>query len=263
MHTLDTDLFDFAHAIVRGAALPPNAAAHYRNYSAEVALEVYRNNYRGNLHDALAGAYPVTLQLVGRDFFRLLARNFIEAHPSRSGNLHGYGAELGGFIASFAPARTLPYLPDVAALEWACHCAYFADDAAGLDLSRLAQVPPALYPELVLRLHPACRLVRSPYPIAAIWQAHQPGAEGDFSIDLGSGPCRALVSRRDGAVQVSELSAPAADWLQDIQAGWTLGAATDSAQARHNNFDLQTTLLDLVARDAIADFYLKDMPCTA
>ena len=123
---------------------------------------------------------PVVKLLVGDDFFRFLAKRYIEQHPSRSANLHHFGSELAGFIAAFEPAKELVYLADVAALEWACHVAYFADDENALDIDKLAQVTPEQYSDLVLHTHPSCRVVRSRYPVAAIWHAHQPGAPEDF-----------------------------------------------------------------------------------
>ena len=260
MPALSDDLSDLACAIMRGEEPSPRIAANYPHYSAAAAIEVYRNNYRGNLHDTLAGAYPVIEQLVGKDFFRLLTRQFIAQHPSRSGNLHHYGAEMASFVAAFEPAQVLVYLPDVAALEWASHCAYFADDAASLDIVKLVQIQPEQYAELILHIHPACHLVRSRYPIAAIWHAHQPGANSDFHIDLDSGSSNALVSRQDDFVRVSELLAPDADWLQAIQTGTPLGVATAFTLERHPDFDLQSALLNLVAHSVLTDFNLSTTP---
>lgn len=257
MRDLHDTLTQLASAIVRGEAPTSQITTAYPNYSAAVAIEVYRNNYRGNLHDALAGAYPVIQQLVGEDFFRLLARKFIERHPSHSANLHHYGAELADFVATFTPAQELVYLSDVAALEWACHVAYFVTDEATFDLNKLAKTPPEEYPNLILRIHPACQVVHSPYPITAIWQAHQPGANSDFQIDLNSGPSIALVSRQDGMVQVSELAQAETDWLQDIQAGMPLESATDATLERYPDFDLQAALLKLVALNVLTNFELE------
>lgn len=257
MNASRNELANFAASIVRGET----ASAHLRGgaaYSLATGIDVYRNNYRGNLQDALAGAYPVIGQLVGSEFFRMLARQFIAQHPSRSGNLYHYGTELADFLKRFAPAQELVYLPDIAALEWACHCAYFAADAARLDLSSLAQVPQRHYPHLVLRLHPACRIVRSPYPIAAIWQAHQAGAVRDFHIDL-DGSSRiaahiALVSRAKDAVQVSELDAAGAQWLQFVMDGAALGAATAATLRYHPDFNLPGMLLRLASLEALSHF---------
>lgn len=257
---LHDELSHFAQAIVHGHMPSPRIRQAYADYSAETALGVYRNNYRGNLHDALAGAYPVIRQLVGDDFFRFLAKRYIEQHPSRSANLHHFGLELAGYIATFEPAKELVYLADMAALEWACHVAYFADDGDVLDLNALAQVPPERYPDLVLRTHPTCHAVRSHYPIAAIWHAHQPGAPEDFHIDLDGGPGYALVSRKDDIVQVSELTEAEAAWLQGIQAGAGLGDATVTTLEHYPDFDLQATLLKLVAQNTLANFNLEKTP---
>jgi len=83
-----------ARTIVLGEKSLEQINGNHSNYPVDVAIEIYRNNYRGNLHDALAGAYPVIKQLVGDEFFRFLARKYIEKYPSRSANLHQYGEEL-------------------------------------------------------------------------------------------------------------------------------------------------------------------------
>ncbi len=254
MADLNDDLSGFARAIVHGETPAAQIKDSYPNYSADVAIEVYRNNYRGNLHDALAGAYPVIQQLVGDDFFRFMARKFVEQHPSRSANLHYYGAELADFVAGFAPAQELVYLADVAALEWACHVAYFAADADKLSLDSLAQMPSEQYPYLLLHTHQSCRIVRSRYPVSAIWHAHQPGADSDFHIDLASGATIALVNRSGDVVQVSNVAEAEADWLQRIQARELLGSATVATLERHPAFDLQATLLKLVTQNVLIGF---------
>lgn len=260
MNALSEDLQAFAHVIVSADELSPEVDSAYPKYAASTAIEIYRNNYRGNLHDALAGAYPVIEQLVGKDFFRRLTREFIEQHVSQSGNLHRYGGQMSDFIAAFPPAQQLVYLADVAALEWACHCAYYAPDAAMLDISGLSQLAPEQYPNLILHTQPECHVVRSRYPITVIWQAHQPGAPGDFHIDLESGSCIALVIRQDDAVQVSELTEADAEWLSSIRTGIALGDATANTLERYPDFDLQVCLAGLVSRGVFTDFIVRGLP---
>jgi hypothetical protein len=245
------DLTDFARAIAQGEDCLRQIKSG-KNYAAKVAMQIYRNNYRGNLHDALASVYPVIQQLVGEDFFRLVTREYMMRHPSRSGNLNHYGKRMADFLASFKPARQLVYLPDVARLEWACHCAYFAEDAKALDLAKLAHIPEARYGELILHIHPACHLVCSTYPIAVIWHANQ--TETGQGIDLGSGASNALVSRVNDAVTVHELSPAEAAWFFRIQKGIPLGKATAETIARHAGFDLQTMLLNFMAKNILAGF---------
>ncbi len=249
------DVERFGEAI-RGHGELDAATAAPMNYPMSAGLDIYRNNFRGNLQDALAGAYPVAGALVGEDFFRMMARAFITAHPSRSGNLHHYGAEFSDFIATFAPARELPYLSHVARLEWACHLAYFAPDADALDISCLVPMSPGELAQLRLLLHPACRIVRSEYPIASIWQAHQPGMPQHFHINLDAGGESALVWRYNDEVGVHPLGLAEADWLEQIASDVSVGDALAATLTRHPGFDLQAALGRLVSLDALIDFEL-------
>src|SRR5206468_117060 len=85
----------------------------------EPGLAVYRRNIAANYRNALGATYPVVKQLVGGDFFDHAVDQFTTAHPSRGGDLNEYGGEFPAFLRRFTRAASLPYLPDVAALEWA------------------------------------------------------------------------------------------------------------------------------------------------
>ena len=131
---------------------------------------------------------------------------------------------------------------------------------ATLDIAKLAQIPPEQYPDLILHIHPACHLVRSRYPVAAIWHAHQPGAADDFHIDLDSGPAMHWSAARMMLSWSANYRTSDADWLQAIQAGTPLGDATAATLERHPDFDLQAALLNLVAHGVLTDFNLSETP---
>ncbi|MGC2164403.1 MAG: DNA-binding domain-containing protein [Gallionella sp.] len=257
MNTHSGDLAQFSSAIL-GSNLPDANRVGGANYPAGLALAVYRNNYIGNLHDALAGAYPVIEKLVGDAFFRRLTHAYIEQHRSRSGNLHHYGEQMSAFIAAFEPAQQLAYLPDVATLEWACHCAYFADDADTFEIGKLLEIPAERYTDLVFGVHPSSHLLHSRFPVAAIWLAHQPGAPDDFHINIDSGPCVALVVRTDYEVVARELADDEAEWLSRLRQGTTLGVATELTLANHPDFNLPTVLARLVTQGVFCGVSLKD-----
>ena len=266
MLALHDDLTQFARAIRGRQGAQATAADSGQAHEwvariggeAERALGIYRNNYRGNLQGTLELTYPVIQQLVGAEFFSMMAREFIQFHPSRSGNLHHYGAQFADFVAGYAAVQHLVYLADVAALEWACHKAYFATDMAQFDAAQLAGVTPDQQARLRLLLHPACAVIRSAYPVAAIWHAHLPGAEQGM-IALDQGGCVALVCRVNDEVQVHELNAATADWLEQVQAGVTLGEAIATVLERHADFDLGAALVQLLACCAVAGFEVNGL----
>src|SRR5262249_59736878 len=78
----------------------------------------------------LEPAYPVVSALVDRRFFGYAADAFIRRHPPAGARLGEDGADVPEFLAAFPPCAHLPYLPDVARLEWAVHRAPTAPPAA-------------------------------------------------------------------------------------------------------------------------------------
>jgi len=194
--------------------------------SGPLRMEVYRANAFGNWSGALGGAYPVVRALVGAEFFHRLARDFALATPSTSGDLHEYGEQLAPFLERYAHTQDLPYLPDVARLEWLAHRAYYAADPEPLDFSRPTEA----------RLAPACGLLRSNWTVARIWDAHQEGGD-PAAVDLCAGPEHVLVHRPGWRVEVRALERGDYRFLERLQAGAGLGPALEAAVAADAAFD--------------------------
>lgn len=202
---------------------------------------VHRNNVVVTLTDVLAATFPVTQALVGEDFFRAMARDHVRASPPRSPVLAEYGAGFAGFIARFAPAAGLPYLPDMARLEWACLRAFHAEDAVAVDVADFHALldTPGRAGTTRLELHPAAHWLRSDHAIVSLWSAHQ-GLDDMRQADLGGIDLDraedALITRPHEDVHVSALPDGGTRWLDDLRAGMPLGDALtrcrDEAQLR-------------------------------
>ena len=206
-------------------------------------LQIYRNNLFESLIAALNAVYPVIARLVGEGFFRQAASAHIRAHPSRSGNLHDFGGEMPGVLRAYPPAASLPYLPDVAALEWAYHRAYHKVELPALDLDRLAEVPIADQTELRFHLQPSARFIASRYPVLKIWQANQPQAQdSDSTISLDEGGVNLLVVQNDLEIEFRLLGSAESRWLCALADGASLADATQDALDDDPAFDLATTL---------------------
>lgn len=221
--------------------------------TAAARVAVYRNNVLSNYRKALAATFPVVQALVGRAFFGAAVEAFVRAHPSTRGDINRYGGDLPRFLAGYPPARDLPYLPDVARLEWAIDQATIAADVPALDLDALAAVPQDKLQELRLRLHPSARLLRSPYPILSIWRANQPGHE-DERVDLGEGGDALLVARGAIGIAVQRLAPADHTFLRGLAADLVLADALDRALAVDAAFDLREALRSHVADSVIVGF---------
>ncbi|MCC6194058.1 MAG: putative DNA-binding domain-containing protein, partial [Burkholderiales bacterium] len=178
-------------------------------------IAVYRNTVTANYRNALGATYRVVRELVGAPFFNTAVDAFVRAHPSAGGDLNVYGGEFAAFLAAYPHARGLPYLPDVARLEWALDEALRAADPQGSPAGVVAALG-ALGTDEVARqrftLDPSCRLLRSDYPVMRIWQAHQAGQE-DLTVAFDAGGDHLLVRREGDAPVIVRLPVGEFAWL--------------------------------------------------
>ncbi|MBW3510989.1 DUF692 family multinuclear iron-containing protein [Janthinobacterium sp. NKUCC06_STL] len=210
-------------------------------------FSLYRGNLSATWRRTLGHAYPVVLALVGEAFFAGLARAYGRQYPSDSADLNEFGARFADFLASFPHVATLPYLPDMARLEWAVHLAHYAADAQGLAPESLAALHPDQLEARRFRLHPACALLASSWQVAALWQAHQEGeGQGKFPQELQVASW-ALVCRTRWKAQVLVVDVAAHAALVMLQQGQTFGAALDAAFELDPAFDLAAHLRQWLA----------------
>ncbi|HSN22454.1 MAG TPA: DNA-binding domain-containing protein [Usitatibacter sp.] len=242
----------FAVALEEGRDADAALAVRGAGVAPEARVAFYRESLRIQRHDALAATYPVVRRLVGEAFFRAAAGRYAAAHPSRSGDLNLYGDAFAEFLAGDAPARALPYLPDVARLEWAIHESARAADAGPLDGAALAAVPAERQPAVRLALHPSVRLVASGHPIAAIRAANLPPRDGTMRGHWH--PERVFVHREASAVRVRVVDA--AEWalVEALRGGATLEEAVQAMGEEAARSRLADTLARLAAEGAIAGF---------
>ena len=196
----------------------------------------------------LQAAYPAICRLVGESRFNHAAVEYIKFHPPQRPQLSSYGWRFAKFISGFAPAAALPYLPDLARLEWARNIAYFAADLEVFDPTTLEQARSGDPGQLVLALHPAASLIASPHPIQRIWQAATNAHDDVGEFDPASGANHVLVAR--AALQVESYALSPGDFtlVLALDSGATLQQAAHAAVAIEPKLDLQEVLFGHFAR---------------
>jgi hypothetical protein len=242
----------FAAALFDGAVTPIESAIVAAGIPESARIDIYRNNLREGFRNALALEFPVIERLVGEDYFRQLVGEFLGAHPSCCGDLHFVGAPFPMYLRARFSATEYAYLGDVADLEWAHEEVLVAEDAVPIAPQALAQFAPEHYPLLRFVLHPATRLVSSPFPVVRIWMANQPDASTLESIDLRSGADRVLVRRGRQEVEFHTLTAGELALIAALDRGFTLGPALDAALLAESSFDLSQGLSRALALGVFA-----------
>jgi hypothetical protein len=215
-------------------------------------LQIYASHYRSSLTEALTAIYPVVCRLVDERFFGFAADRYIDSSPPRKPCLFEFGQTFADFLAGFPPCRTLPYLPDVARLEWAINAALHAPAETPLEAGAFAAVASDDYPRLVFRLQPSLRLIASPWPIDLIWRANRPGAEG--SVDLDQGGCRLEIHQLGEEVVFRRLEPAEFDLRGFLAAGRPLEAAIAAVLEYDRLFDPAMALSRLFGEGLVTGY---------
>jgi hypothetical protein len=244
----------FAAALFDAGSAREAPALRADGISPALRLGFYRTNVMENYRKALAATYPAIERLVGPGCFAHLAYEYARRHASQSGDVGAHGERFADFLERHAVSRDLPYLSEVARLEWAIDESFYEADRGALRLERLAAVPPEQVAALRLHLAPPCRLLRSRYPLLRIWQISQPDHTGDERVDLDAGGVELLVRREGYAVQVEPLCAAEYAMLDALRAGYGFGEAFDYALALDAAFDAGAFLRKHVASGVVCDF---------
>jgi hypothetical protein len=246
----------FASALFDDAeAVPAGITSHTAPRPAK-RFNIYRNNVLASLIGALRARFPVVERLVGEEFFRAMARLFVEIHPPRSPALLDYGGDFIPFLRGFGPARELPYLPDVALIEWLRQRAYHAADAEPLAPGALAAIAPDDLPAVRFALHPSTRLFASDCPALSIWEANaQDGDVGELRDDLGAEA--ALIVRPRLEVVVIRLTPGGYAFAEAIADARPLAEAAERASACDPQFHLPETLGALLGAGALSRLSLN------
>lgn len=258
MHIID-QLFDAQFEVVSAIVDTPALDSAAR-------MQIYRHNVYANLTSALGALYPVVKRIVGDDFFQEMARCYVQETPSLSGDLNQYGVTFPEYIAGYPYAVELPYLPDVASLEWYWHVAFHAENCIAIDAAAfqiIAAENAEKWSELKFDLAASVKLLTSPYPLLQIWLAHQDNDDNRWEIDWSATTSYFLISRVHTDVVIRELSYAESVFLNALRAKTSLQHSLDAAAmaAAHmgQSFDLQQTLYELLEASVFSQIQIPEV----
>lgn len=202
-------------------------------FGSAAAPQIYRNNVMLSLTRALGNQFPALCKLVGEQFFGALARDFVLAHPPTDPSLTFYGSELSDYIDQHPGCRRLPWLADVARLEYRRQEVRHAADEPALVPQLLAEVAEAQLANCRLVVRQSVRLLRSGFPVDRIYQESL--REQPERVEMPEGVTHyLLILRRGLEVEVSRLTPEQHDFLALLQAGQALGEAWEHVYETHD-----------------------------
>ncbi len=239
----------FRHALLQADVAVPDGLHDGQGRAAGRRYAVYRNNVVVSLREALETGFSAVASLIGAERFAIVARAYIAQNPPSSARMMLYGGGFAGFLAGFEPLKSFGYLSDVARLEYAIRRSYHAQDAAPLDVARLAALDEAALASARFALAPSVRIIQSHWPIHAIHQ---------FALDGGEKPPATaqdvLVARPEFDPVARVLPAGGAAFFAALAKQDSFARA---AEAAGPDFDLNQTLSLALETGALTDIFLE------
>jgi len=229
--------------------------------SAKGQMGIYRESAIGNIIIPMQITYPVIEKLVGREFFRATCRQYIKTYWPKTGNMDDYGQEFAEFLSNFEPVKELPYISDVARLEWLYHESSIADDMEPSDWTSFASLSEDDIEKTEILLHPTVRLFYSLYPVKEIWDINQHEPQANSELDLDTLEGGYILCYRQGIKTVT-LTIAEADYtfLFAILNGKTLYQSAELALDIDQGLDIQGIMATYLKNGVLCQFFTQPIP---
>ncbi|WP_045826335.1 putative DNA-binding domain-containing protein [Teredinibacter turnerae] len=210
--------------------------------SAEKGWQVYRQNRLFTAARSLSISYPVVKKMLGPDAMKVLAKRLLDSNGPATGDWAEWGGTLAQLLRDSELMEPLPFLADMAELEWCVHLI----KRAGIDIG---------HPTCIDLLHSqALDTVRftfqkqglilgsSEFPVVALWQAHRPWDEDFIPDDIvladifsaGVLQCHYQIHQHGYIAHVKEITLSEYRWMEDVAKGFDVARLID----RHLTFDI-------------------------
>lgn len=250
---------DFADALVGESRDAPSRLFGGTPQRVAAGWRVYRNNVAHSLAEVLRDSFPTVDTLVGSDFFRQAAHEFQKQAMPVSAMVWEYGHGFADFLDHYSDVKSLPWLGDVARLEFGRWQSYHGPAEDALTPEHLQAIPPERFLDARFKLKTTLQVSGSDYPVVSIWMEHQKDSPDFSAINLDVGE-RGMTYRQSGSVYTRKIEPSLAQFLTALQGGDTLACASQQAMEVCGDpdlgggaFSLEGALALLVSSELITD----------
>jgi uncharacterized protein (UPF0276 family) len=197
-------------------------------------LIAYSGGYVARIYEALKEAYEAVRRLLGEKEFVALAEPYAKRYPSQTYNLTLAGSRFAEFLHE-NPVKGMPYLEDLARLEWLMVESFHAFDEAPFDQKQLAKIPLEDWEQARLIFQSSVRLFAADWPVLELWTNRKVIEPG---MVLKKEKQYLLIGRRGIQVRCEFLDEKQHRFLESLLCGRTLGEACEDLAAASGEEDI-------------------------
>ena len=229
---------NFGQYLQRYSEPTPTCLSKIRNtdiMSREERLDIYAEGYFLRICEALKEDYPALLRLLGDEGFFQIVADYLKEYPSQFTNLADLGCALPEFLKSHDVSHDLPYVVDLAHLEWAVNQAIYSPDPQRLAAERVQQIELEQWPHIAFKLHPSFQLFSSIWNIDQFWRQECDEIELISGSESESRGHQYFALGVDGVVTVTSIGHAQATALELMSQGASLGEICERLQETNSN----------------------------
>jgi len=189
----------------------------------EKRLGVHAGGYFARVEEGLRDVYEAVSLLAGQEAFHALSTAFAQRHVSRDYNLSRIGQDFPEYLEKSNPLSEMPFLPELAKLEWRIALSFHAFDAPPATPAKLAEIAPGDWEKARIIFQPSIFLFSSAWPVLEIWKSAKEGTFVRDSVEKKT--FFTLIGRRGDLVRCEPLDANQYGLVKALVAGKTLGEA--------------------------------------
>ena len=193
------NLFDGALRGAESSDLLLNNINGNNHLSNRQRLQIYIDSIETARLKVLSDTFSACCRLVGEEFFRAVARTYLNNMPHPQPHHINYIAnDFPDFLKTIKEiTENMSFLIDLAHFELAREQAYFSEDILPFDFAPLGEIQAEDYDKLYFKLAPSVKLFDSPYPLMKLWAAGQADFPQDETVIL-DGVGAKIIVWRDG-----------------------------------------------------------------
>lgn len=216
-------------------------------------FDVIRERTLSSLMRELAGVFPITKRLLSEAEFRIAADQYFSERIPSSIDPMNYCEEFPDFLENFTTEKDLPYLVEIAMLDYGCYQAKQAMDAQPINKKIFTELSPEQLAGRHIQLHPACFWMSSPFSLYDVWYRFNSSLPSKASAALT--PQEVVIIRPQMQVEVHKVDTGLVRALDALDNGETLNKALMEGGQEDPNFNAVAAIQFLIQNGLIVNLY--------
>lgn len=222
------------------------------NIPLDTRLKIYRNHIVTTLSEVLVMNFPLVEIITGEDFLKTAAKIYLFDNPPTEACLDRYGTSFPDFLTSYQHASNLPYLPDIARLDWVMNEARISKEDSTLTADDLAAADPNTLEPSIFQLKKCVRLLKSNYPLDRIYHFCEEKSDESDTLDASPETTHIMVTRLGWDPKIFKLDEAEYLMLQCLSDEKTLGECLEITMNQFPEFNFGEFLQNYIGLETFS-----------